>query len=165
MQIFIANIDSISKNPNDFMAMLSPADFAHAMKFKNKVRKLQFVLGHFMVDKIGRKHTSIAHKDKFVIVATAENMPVGVDIENTSVKRDFVEIAETMNFKTPKSLQDFYKHFTEYEATYKLGVKSACTHFITYGDYLICIVSNHQFAKPHLKTFNAELFLTPKKEQ
>ena len=162
MQVFIANIDSISKNPDIFMATLSPGDYAHAMKFKKQSRKIQFVLGHFMMNKIGKKYTSIAHKDKLVIVATAENGPVGVDIENTSVKRDFDAIAELMNFPVPKSCNDFYKSFTEYEAAYKLGLKHTCTHFITYGEYLICITANRQFAKPHIKTFNPESFLSSK---
>ena len=109
-----------------------------------------------MADKIGKKFVSIAHKDKIVVVATASNAMVGVDIENMTHKRDFVEMSKMMNFKTPKSLDKFYKSFTEYEATYKLGVKPTCVRFICFGDYLICVVANKDFAMPHLRRFNVD---------
>lgn len=164
MQVFIADIDSISKNADDFMALLSAGDRARATKFQRQTRKLQFILGHLMVASVGKKYTSIAHRDNLVVVATASNARVGVDIENASVKRDFVGATELMGAKTPKTLFDFYKMFTESEATYKLGIAPICTHFITHGDYLICVVANKDFAMPRLKDFNARSILTAKKE-
>lgn len=164
MQVFIANIDSISKNVNDYVVLLSPEHQARAKKFQKQTRKLQFVLGHLMVDNIGKKYTSIAHKDNLVVVATASNASVGIDIENVSVKRDFVSAAGLMGTKTPKTLHDFYKLFTEAEATYKLGEKADCVHFISYGDYLICVVANRQFAVPHLIPFDADSILLAEKK-
>ena len=164
MQVFIADIDSISKNPDAFIAMLAPADRVRATKFKKTTRKLQFILGHLMVDKVGKKYTSIAHKDKLVVVATASNASVGIDIENISVKRDFVAASDVMGVKAPKTLYEFYKLFTETEATYKLGTTPLCTHFITYGDYLICITANHEFAIPHVNYFDIESFLVTEKK-
>lgn len=164
MQVFIADIDSISKNLDAFIAMLSPTDIARAKKFQKTTRKLQFVLGHLIVNKVGKKYTSIAHKDKLVVVATAANTPVGIDIENVSVKRDFVAASDVMGIKTPKTLYGFYKLFTESEATYKLGTTPVCTYFIPRGDYLICVTANHQFSKPSLKPFNAVSFLVTEKK-
>jgi len=165
MQVFIADIDSISKNADDYVATLSAGDRARAAKFQRQTRKLQFILGHLMVAAVGKKYTSISHRDNLVVVATASNARVGVDIENASVKRDFVAAAELMGAKTPKTLHDFYKMFTESEATYKLGTTPTCTHFITHGDYLICVVANKDFAVPRPKDFNAQSILTAKKEQ
>ena len=165
MQVFIADIDSISKNADDYVALLSAGDRARVTKFQKQTRKLQFILGHLMVAAVGKKYTSIAHRDNLVVVATALNARVGVDIENASVQRDFVGAAELMGAKTPKTLFDFYKMFTESEATYKLGTTPACTHFITHGDYLICVVANKDFAMPRLKDFNAQSILTAKQEQ
>lgn len=164
MQAFIADIDSISKNTDAFIAMLAPADRVRATKFQKTTRKLQFILGHLMVAGVGKKYTSIAHKDKFVVVATASNASVGIDIENVSIKRDFVAASDVMGAKAPKTLYEFYKLFTETEATYKLGTTPVCTHFITHGDYLICITANKQFAKPCLKSFNVASFLVTEKE-
>ena len=165
MQVFIADIDSISKNADDYVALLSAGDRALVTKFQKQTRKLQFILGHLMVAAVGKKYTSIAHRDNLVVVATALNARVGVDIENASVQRDFVGAAELMGAKTPKTLHDFYKMFTANEATYKLGTTPACTHFITHGDYLICVVANKDFAMPRLKDFNAQSILTAKQEQ
>lgn len=141
------------------MALLPVGDRARVAKFQKQTRKLQFILGHLMVARVGKKYTSIAHKDNLVVVATASNARVGVDIENASVQRDFVGAAELMGAKTPKTLHDFYKMFTESEATYKLGTAPACTHFITHGDYLICVVANKDFAMPHLHYLNINSFL------
>jgi len=164
MQVFIADIDSISKNPDDYLALLSPEDKLRATKFQKHTRKLQFILGHLMVNSIGKKYTSIAHKDRFVVVASAQNTPVGIDIENVSVERDFVAGAALAGLKAPKTLFDFYKFFTESEATYKLDAPSDCTRFIMHDDYLICIVSTRQFVVPRLTFFDAESILTAKKK-
>lgn len=164
MQVFIANIDSISKNTDDFMALLSADDRARAKKFQKQTRKLQFILGHLMVANIGKKYTSIAHRDNVVVVATASNARLGVDIENASVKRDFVAAAELMGENPPKTLFDFYKNFTKSEAIYKLGTTPACTHFITYGNYLICVVANKKFAMPRVHNFDVGSILTAKQE-
>lgn len=164
MQVFIANIDSISKNPDEYMALLSPQDRVRASAFHKQTRKLQFILGHLMANKVGGKYTSIAHKDKFVVVATASNASVGIDIENTTVKRDFVSASAIMGIKTPKTLQDFYHSFTEFEATYKLSMAPVCTRFITYGDYLICVTANHEFAAPRLRNFDITSISSPNQE-
>lgn len=155
MQVFIANIDSISKNPDVYSALLSSKDKMRLSEFQNQTRKLQFIQGHLMADKCGAKYTCIAHKDKWVVVVASEN-PVGIDIENTTVERDFVAAAELMNFAVPKSLDDFYKSFTEAEAVYKMGTAPKCTHFMEFGDYLICVTSTQDFNTPDLQEYDME---------
>ena len=164
MQIFIANIDSISKNPNTYSGLLLSKHKIRLSKFQNQNRKLQFILGHLIADNCGKSYTSIAHKDKLVVVAATNDMPVGVDIENTSVKRDFVAASELMNLTPTKSLKDFYKSFTESEAIYKLGKKPKCTKFIQYGDYLICITATHEFKTPCLEHYDISVNLPTKKK-
>lgn len=163
MNIFIANIDSISKNPDKYVALLSKSDQARVHTFQKQTRKLQFILGHLMADNCGEKYNSIAHRDNLVVVA-ASDFPVGIDTENITIERDFVASAELMNFTTPKSLNDFYKSFTESEAVYKLGASPKCTRFINYGDYLICVVSTHVFEMPNLSEFNVDLLLISEKK-
>jgi len=163
MKIFIANIDSISKNPDKYMTLLSKSDQARVSTFQKQTRKLQFILGHLMADNCGEKYNSIAHRDNLVVVA-ASNFPVGIDIENTTIERDFVASAELMNLATPKSLDDFYKSFTESEAVYKLGTNPKCIKFINYGDYLICVVSTHDFEMPKLSEFNVDSLLISEKK-
>ena len=160
MQVFIANIDSISKTPDVYSALLSPNDKTRLLEFQNQTRKLQFILGHLMADNCGEKYTCIAHKDKLVVVAASSNTPVGIDIENTTIERDFNASAELMNFTKPKSLDDFYKSFTESEAIYKLGTTPKCTRFMRYGDYLICVTSTQDFETPNLCKFDVNSILT-----
>lgn len=118
-------------------------------------------MGHLIVNSCNKKHTSIAHKDNFVVVAMASDAPVGIDIENATIQRDFVSASEIMGIDTPKSLNDFYKKFTQIEASYKLGVKPRCTRHMRYGDYLICMTSSHRFEMPRLRKFDIESICTP----
>lgn len=164
MQIFIANIDSISKNPDAYSELLLSKHKTRLSKFHNQTRKLQFILGHLIADNCGATYTSITHKDKLVVVAAAADAPVGIDIENTSIKRDFAAASELMNLAKPKSSEDFYKLFTKSEAVYKLGQPPKCTKFISYGEYLICIVATCDFDTPSLQNYDINSILTAKKE-
>ena len=159
MQVFIANIDSISKHPDVFASFLGPLDAARLSSFQNQTRKLQFILGHLMAIKCGDGHASIAHKDNLVVVAFSNDL-VGVDIENTTVQRDFAAMCEMLNLKKTENPTDFYKCFTKYEAEYKLGTKSKCVHFFDYDKYLICVASNQPFEKPELTVFDVNSILT-----
>ena len=164
MKIFIANIDSISKHSDIYSALLLPVHRARLSEFKNEKRKLQFILGHLMADKRDEKYTSIAHKDNFVVIATDSKQPVGIDIENTDIKRDFIGLAETLKMRQPKSLDDFYKMFTEFEAAYKMGSKPICTKFIKHNNYLICITSTTNFKTPKLNLFDINSLLSAEQE-
>ena len=163
MQVFIANIDSISKNPEKYSELLSLRHQIRLSKFQNQTRKLQFILGHLIADNCDDQYTCIAHKDKFVVVASSDK-PVGVDIENTSVQRDFVAVSELMNLTPPASLNDFYRSFTESEAIYKLGKTPKCTKFMQYGEYLICITAMHEFDNLYLEHYDVSALLAAKKK-
>ncbi len=164
MKVFIANIDSISKDPDAFTALLSPTHRARVKKFQNQNRKLQFILGHLMAANSGKKHTSIAHKDNLVVVAAASNAPVGIDIENGTVDRDFAAAAEFMHLPIPKDKKEFYRLFTFAEATYKLGTCAHCRQFMRHGDYVICIASTRHFDMPRLTKFDANALLPTEQE-
>ena len=164
MQVFIANIDSISKSPERYSVLLLPKHQIRLSQFQNQTRKLQFILGHLIADNCGKAYVSIAHKDKLVVVATDADTPVGIDIENTSVKRDFIAASELMNLTPPASLNDFYRLFTESEAIYKLGKTPKCTKFMQYGEYLVCITAMHEFDNPYLEHYDVSALLAAKKK-
>ena len=164
MKIFIANIDSISKNPDLYATMLPKHHQARVAKFQNQTRKLQFILGHLMTKYSGKIHTSIAHKDKWVIVAAASNALVGIDIENATIERDFVGAAELVGLPAPKNKNEFYKNFTLAEATYKLGTKPRYHRYMRYGDYIICMTSTRFFDMPRLRKFDVNLFCSSEQE-
>lgn len=164
MQIFIANIDSISKNPDTYATLLSAGDKNRLGSFQKQTRKLQFILGHLIADNCGGAYTSIAHRDNWVVVAAADS-PVGIDIENTTIQRDFTAAGELMNLPESKSLDDFYKSFTESEATYKLGAEPKCIQFKRHGDYLICATSTQDFVMPQIQDFDINSILPAEKEQ
>lgn len=165
MKVFIANIDLISKSPDVYLALLPQSQKIRANKFQKDTRKMQFILGHLMANSIGEQYTSIAHKDKLVVVATNSDVPVGIDIENTSKPRDFVAASALIGTKRPKTLGEFYKLFTKSEAVYKLGTNTKHTVFIQKDDYLICVVSTKKFDTPALQPFDINLFFAPKKHQ
>lgn len=156
MKIYMSNIEDI-KNISEMERKLSASEVVQYGKFSNKVRKLQYLLSHaivksvcgenIIVDKNGKPtikngFVSIAHKDNWVVVAVSQTY-VGVDIENTSIERDFLGESELLNLPKPKDKQDFYKNFVEYEARIKFGsnAEKANTYFYEKGDYLICICS------------------------
>lgn len=164
MKIYIANIDSISKDPDFYASFLPVNQQKRVTRFQNSTRKSQFILGHLMVLACDKKHTSIAHKDKFVVVAAASNALVGIDIENTTIERDFVQASQLINLPVPKSLNDFYRNFTLAEAAYKLGGRPRYRRFIRYNDYLICVVSSRYFDGHKLNKFNPDSFCVPKQQ-
>ncbi len=152
----MSNIQDI-KNVPELEQKLSGAELLQYGKFSNKNRKLQYLLSHakvkdvcgenVIVDKnsapiIKSGFISIAHKDNWVIVAVSDS-PVGVDIENTTINRDFIGESELLNLPKPKNKQDFYKNFVEYEARIKFGAdaEKANSYFYEKGDYLICVCS------------------------
>lgn len=159
MKIYMSNIADI-KNLTDMESKLSKSDMLQYKKFSNAKRKLQYLLSRAMVmdvcgeniivDSNGRPtiksgFISIAHKDNWVVVATS-NTPVGIDIENTDVKRDFVGVSKLLNFPEITDKQTFYKNFVQYEAKFKFGKNADRAHvyFYTKDNYLIGVCSMEQ---------------------
>ena len=130
--------------------MLSPAEVAKYKSFKREIRANQFLVAHAIANKIKSKfnYISIAHKDNFVIVA-GSNMPLGADIENTEIARDFHTMAKLMDFRDIKTLNDFYRAFTSYEARYKMRPYEPVQEtFYKIKAHLICIASIEKFSTP-----------------
>lgn len=143
MQVYISNLDNISKdidNINSTCAKLSADELARYKGLGRAVRRMQFLVGHCMLHDVMGQYTSVSHKDNIVVVATSDK-PVGIDIENTDISRDFIENSKIMNLPTPKSKLDFYMNFVQYESEFKMGVKQAATYMYYYkfGKYIIGI--------------------------
>lgn len=155
MKVYIANIESVNENLDGYVTLLHKKQQVRANKYQNQTRKLQFVLGHLMVVCCGKTYTSMAYKDKFVVVAAASNAPVGIDIENVTIECNYKDDDKI----DAKSLNDYYKQFARSKSIYKLGVRSKCVRFMRYQDYLICVSCAHYFDMPKLHKFDLDHFV------
>ena len=159
MKIYMSNITDI-KNITKLESKLPKSDMLRYKKFSNKTRRLQYLLSRAMViDACGESiivgsngkptiksgFISIAHKDNWVVVAIS-NTPVGIDIENTDINRDFVGESELLGLPKTNDKQTFYKNFVKYEARFKFGENANQAHlyFYTKDNYLIGVCSNEQ---------------------
>ena len=156
MKIYMSNIEDI-KNVSALEQKLSAAEMIQYGKFSNNIRKLQYLLSHSIVKDVcgeniitGEKgvptiksgFVSIAHKDNLVVVAFSDKT-VGIDIENTTIDRDFNAESELLKLPKPKDKMDFYKNFVKYESHIKFGngAENANTYFYDKGDFLIGVCS------------------------
>ena len=164
MKIYMSNIADI-KNITDMENKLSKSDMLQYKKFSNETRRLQYLLSrttaadfcgeNIIVGSNGKPtiksgFISIAHKDNWVVVAIS-NTPVGIDIENTDINRDFVGESELLGLPKTNDKQTFYKNFVKYEAKFKFGENADQAHmyFYTKDNYLIGVCSNEQQADIH----------------
>ena len=95
---------------------------------------------------------SISHTKGFVVVCFDE-FEIGFDAEFIK-QRDYKAICKRMNFNLKEdNLENFYKVWTEYEATYKLGTTAKSKYsFIFDEKYAITIASaENQNIKDTLK--------------
>lgn len=85
---------------------------------------------------------SISHSDCIAAVCF-DYSKVGFDIEKIK-ERDIISISKRMNFKCEENtLEEFYKNWTLYEASYKLQDKvQSCISQIFSDDYVLSVVSN-----------------------
>ena len=156
MKIYMSNIER-TNDITDMERKLSKSELAQYNKFNNKTRKKQYLVGHAIVkdvcgenvqtDENGAPYLnngfiSIAHKDNFVIVAISDEK-VGIDIENTTVQRDFVAQSELLGLPKTRSLWDFYKEFVRYESKLKFGndTQKYSQYFYKLNNYIICITT------------------------
>ena len=154
MKVYMSNIEQI-KNISDMEKKLSQSELVRYSKISNKTRKLQYLLAHaivfdtcgenVIVDKNGvptikNGFVSIAHRDNLVIVAIS-NSPVGIDIENTSINRDFMGESELLKLPKTNDAKTFYKNFVQYESELKFGENAteANKYFYEIDNYLIGI--------------------------
>lgn len=137
MDIFIINTSSSDNVSAELMEK-----FRHK-NFTNKKKETEHCFAYLMLDRIlkevykienretefvnGKPHLktrekffSLSHSGEYVVLAFSDN-ECGIDIEQIK-DRDYKAIAERMKFNA-KTLEDFYKEWTKYEAEYKLGNK------------------------------------------
>lgn len=145
MQVYISNLDNIGKdidNIHSWREKLSPDELACYESLGRRLRKMQFLVGHCMLHDVAGEYASVSHKDNMVVVVTSNN-PVGIDIENTDMVRDFSEISEIMGLPHPQSAMDFYMNFVKYESEFKMGAKTAIPnmYYYKFDKYIIGIAS------------------------
>ncbi|MBO4480805.1 MAG: hypothetical protein J5742_04290 [Alphaproteobacteria bacterium] len=144
MQVYITDLTQIC-NYDDLVNKLPYVDMVRYKSFTRGLRAKQFLIAHSIKNKIANKfkYISIAHKDNIIIVG-ASNKPIGIDIEDTSIKRDFDSLANFMGFSQIKNQNDFYRAFTASEAHYKssLPIDKSQEKFYKLNKYMICIVSD-----------------------
>lgn len=155
MKVYIANLDSIGKISD---TKLSDDEILQYNKFSNQTRRNQYLMAHAIIfdktcehpisDKNGKLHlqngfVSVAHKDNWVVVALS-GQNVGIDIENASIKRDFISESELLGIKPTNDAEFFYKNFTQYESDVKYGDESENANHLFYklGNYMICVCTN-----------------------
>ena len=158
MKIYMSNIEHIN-NLVDLEKKLSESELIQYNKFNRTLRKKQYLLGHVIVrdvcneniktdingaPKLNNGFVSIAHKDNWVIAAVSDTQ-VGIDIENTTTKRDFIGQSELLRLPQTENKYDFYKEFVRYESKLKFGkIDRKCyQHFFTMNNYIICITTHN----------------------
>ena len=159
MKIYIADIDNISKDSQKiakYLSELGPDEIARYKSINREIRKLQFLIGHAILHNVStqKKFTSITHKDNLVLVAISDT-PIGIDIENTSVVRDFKNFGEIMGIQPTSNGDEFYKNFTRTEALYKIGPQKSPIFLSWYkiDSFMVCIASTQAFSVPTLTPF------------
>jgi len=87
-------------------------------------------------------HFSIAHTEELAAVCF-DNNDIGLDIEKIK-QRNYISVSKRMRFNLEENtLECFYKHWTMYEAEYKLHKTPKSGYsFIFNNDYAVSIVSN-----------------------
>ncbi len=142
MDIYISNLTDIC-NKTDLLKKLTPPQLARYHHFTRNRRADQFLCAHSIAnDLTGRfQYVSISHKDNWVVVAGA-NTPIGVDIENTTIKRDFSAAGAFLGVNGISTADEFYRAFTSTEARYKMQPATpTTTRFYKLGDYMICVAT------------------------
>ena len=156
MKLYIVNTDEISLELKQrYTTLLSPGDLARYQVINNIGHRQQFITGRALIrdvcgcspdispsgkPSVKTGYISLAHSGSFVVLATADT-PVGVDIEDVSIRRNFEALSRRLGFSTKvDSAVDFYLSFTAYEADFKAG-RPKLAHFYTYINTFIIMIS------------------------
>ena len=158
MKVYIANINSISQNPDLYAELLSPRHRARALKYRDNRQKSQFILGRLMAASSGKKYTSYAAYDDIVVVAAASNGRVGIDIADANQDCEIPESRDLriINLPDAHNKKERIRTRTFMNAIFRLGAFARCRQFMRHGDYVICIASTRFFDMPRLRKFNIE---------
>lgn len=161
MDIFVININKADFISDEFLSKFKFKNFSSPQK--EKIHKFTYlmldrILKNFYnienpvvefinekpVLKDNKKHFSISHSGDYIVLGFSEH-DCGIDIEKIK-PRDYKKISERMNFKS-NSLKEFYLNWTEYEAKYKLGLKSQSAYSFEIPDYMITAVDGYKDEK------------------
>ncbi len=108
-------------------------------KYNIQERKIEFIDNKPYL-KNRELYLSLSHSKEYIALAFSKN-DCGVDIEFIK-DRDYKAISKRMNFES-KTLKEFYKDWTKFEAEYKLGKKSKQIKTIEYNSYILTAVSEN----------------------
>lgn len=85
---------------------------------------------------------SIAHSNSVIIIAI-DSYRIGVDVEYIKYRKNYSAVANKIGLSNVCNIDDFYREWTKYEATYKANLSSP--HIKVYyniiPDYIIAIAS------------------------
>ena len=158
MDIYILKIDEADKISENDLIKFNKKKMTHNEKLKahcfvyymtDKILKdiynihnteLEFIKNKPYL-KTREKFISLSHSDEFAVLVVS-NSECGCDIEKIK-KRNFKKIADYMKFKS-ETLQEFYKDWTKFEASYKMGMPVHSEKTILYNNYSLSVVSSVQ---------------------
>lgn len=102
------------------------------------------IIDHKPYFKFSNIHFSISHSNNIACVCFDKN-PLGLDIEFIK-ERNWRIIAKRMNFNMKENtLEEFYRHWTMYEAEYKLKQKALNTSTVKFLDNYILSIASSSF--------------------
>ena len=178
MKVYIADLNCFRNQSGKIAQLnekLSESDAQRYLDFNNENRKLQFLVGHAMVfdvlkkcpwtDENGRlcvqgAWVSLAHRDSMVVLAI-DDEPVGVDVENTEITRDFPALNAVLGYDADASADTFYRNFVRGEAVLKRGCNDAWVQYWTMGKYLIALAGAHQKNEVEWNGYQIDLGVLP----
>lgn len=165
MKIYYIDINEfLKKYDRVFLQLFSDNKF-----FKSEKRFLEYTIGRFLVKTVGEKiynltDTEICIKDnkpvfktnllkfsishsKNIVMAAFDETDCGLDIEE--IKPRSLEALSKRYEKDFKTLEDFYKFWTEYEAEIKLQQKTQGKYSCVFqNDYMLTVVSASPISLP-----------------
>ena len=158
MDIFIIKVTDANNVQNDLLKEFQKKEISNYEKWKTHC------FSYLMVDRILRevykieareiifdnnkpvlksreKYFSVSHSGEYVALGFADNN-CGIDIEVINDKKNWRAISERMKFSS-KSIEEFYKYWTEYEANYKLGSKYQSIYQTQIENYYLTAMSEN----------------------
>ncbi len=158
MKIYLSDLKDVSKYPDlisCYEQKLSVVDKIRYQNITDTHRKMQFLMGRVLIYDSCKTHPtislngkplvpngyiSLAHSGDFIILAV-DDEPVGIDIENTQKEIPFEKLSKRLGFNINNpTKENFLRHFTAYEADFKLGEEGVKHHlFYSIDTFIICV--------------------------
>ena len=119
-------------------------------KYLIEDRTIDFI-GKKPVLKNGGKYFSISHSKDYIVLAISD-YNCGIDIEYQKERKNYLDIAKRMNFSC-KTIDEFYKEWTMFEANYKLGEDIKLSESFEHENYSISVTSINEKEKLIIKNY------------